>query len=73
MLISGICRYFKHCASLLPILQQPIGSLPVGTWVPKIGEANQQPLAMLRPSASLKSALDLLVEGMPIQGLVERK
>lgn len=61
--ISGICRYFRHSASSLPILQLPICSIPVGTWAPKIGESNRQPLAMLRPSASLRSALNLLVQG----------
>lgn len=60
----GICRYFRNCSSSLPILQLPIYSLPVGTWVPKIGETNRRPLAMLRPSASLSSVLDLLVQGM---------
>lgn len=61
--ISGICRYFRHSASSLPILQLPICSIPVGTWAPKIGESNRQPLAMLRPSATLRSALNLLVQG----------
>ena len=61
---SGIYRYFRHCSSSLPILQLPICAIPVGTWVPKIGESNRQPLAMLRPSASLTSALHLLVQGV---------
>ncbi|TKY54130.1 Sucrose nonfermenting 4 protein [Spatholobus suberectus] len=58
----GICRYFRNCSSSLPILQLPICAIPVGTWVPKIGESNCRPLAMLRPSASLTSALNLLVQ-----------
>lgn len=61
---SGICRYFRNCSSSLPILQLPICAIPVGTWVPKIGEPNCQPLAMLRPNASLTSALNLLVQGV---------
>lgn len=61
---SGICRYFRHCSSSLPVLQFPISAIPVGTWVPKIGESNRQPLAMLRPTASLASALNLLVQGV---------
>ena len=60
---SGICRYFRNCSSSLPILQLPICAIPVGTWVPKIGESNRRPLAMLRPNASLTSALNLLVQG----------
>nr|XP_015900022.2 sucrose nonfermenting 4-like protein isoform X2 [Ziziphus jujuba var. spinosa] len=61
-ILKCICRYFRNCSSLLPILQLPICEIPVGTWVPKIGESNRQPLAMLRPSASLSSALNLLVQ-----------
>ncbi|KAG2727155.1 hypothetical protein I3760_01G146300 [Carya illinoinensis] len=61
-ILKCVCRYFKHCASLLPILQLPICTIPVGTWAPQIGESNRRPLAMLRPSASLSSALNLLVQ-----------
>ncbi|XP_057419415.1 sucrose nonfermenting 4-like protein [Lotus japonicus] len=61
-ILKCICRYFRHCSSSLPILQLPICAIPVGTWVPKIGESNRRPLAMLRPSASLTSALNLLVQ-----------
>lgn len=60
---SGICRHFRHSSGSLPILQQPICSLSLGSWVPKIGESNGQPFAMLRPNASLSAALSLLVEG----------
>lgn len=60
---SGICRYFRNCSSSLPILQLPICAIPVGTWVPKIGESNHRHLAMLGPNASLTSALNLLVQG----------
>ncbi|KAK9933731.1 hypothetical protein M0R45_020907 [Rubus argutus] len=61
-ILKCICRYFRHCASSLPILQAPICALPVGTWVPEIGESNRRSLAMLRPSASLSAALNLLVQ-----------
>ncbi|XP_041026903.1 sucrose nonfermenting 4-like protein isoform X4 [Juglans microcarpa x Juglans regia] len=61
-ILKCVCRYFKHCASSLPILQLPICAIPVGTWAPQIGESNRRPLAMLRPSASLSSALNLLVQ-----------
>ncbi|RZB64759.1 Sucrose nonfermenting 4-like protein isoform F [Glycine soja] len=63
-ILKCICRYFRHCSSSLPVLQLPICAIPVGTWVPKIGESNRQPLAMLRPTASLASALNLLVQGV---------
>lgn len=61
-ILKCICRHFKHSSSSLPILQQPISSIPLGTWVPKIGESSRPPLAMLRPNASLGVALTLLVE-----------
>ncbi|KAF2289202.1 hypothetical protein GH714_029379 [Hevea brasiliensis] len=61
-ILKCICRYFRHCSGTLPILQLPICTIPVGTWVPKIGESNRRPLAMLRPSASLSSALNLLIQ-----------
>lgn len=62
--LTGICRYFRHSSSSLPVLQLPICAIPVGTWVPKIGEPNQQTLTMLRPNASLSVALNLLIQGM---------
>ncbi|KAK9288546.1 hypothetical protein L1049_017005 [Liquidambar formosana] len=61
-ILKCICRNFRHCSSSLPMLQLPIYAVPVGTWVPMIGESNRRPLAMLRPSASLSSALNLLVQ-----------
>lgn len=61
-ILSCICRHFRHSSSVLPILKQPICMIPLGTWVPRIGEMNGKPLAMLRPSASLGAALALLVQ-----------
>jgi hypothetical protein len=53
---SGICRYFKNSTGSLPILNQPVCTIPLGSWVPKIGDPNGRPLAMLRPNAPLSSA-----------------
>ncbi|XP_028770861.1 sucrose nonfermenting 4-like protein [Neltuma alba] len=61
-ILKCICRHFKHSSSSLPIFHLPIGSLPMGTWVPKVGESNTQPLAMLRSNASLGAALSLLIQ-----------
>ncbi|XP_020114101.1 sucrose nonfermenting 4-like protein [Ananas comosus] len=61
-ILKCICRYFKHSSSALPALQQPVCTIPLGTWVPKIGDPSGRPLAMLRPNASLSSALSLLVQ-----------
>ncbi|GKV31535.1 hypothetical protein SLEP1_g40217 [Rubroshorea leprosula] len=61
--LKCLCRYFKHSSGSLRILQLPICAIPIGTWVPSIGELNNhRPLAMLRHSATLSSALNLLVE-----------
>ncbi|XP_071730436.1 sucrose nonfermenting 4-like protein [Rutidosis leptorrhynchoides] len=57
-----VCRYFRHSASSLPILQLPICSLPLGTWVPKIGDSSQQPLAILKLNSPLSAALTLFVQ-----------
>ncbi|GFY91931.1 sucrose nonfermenting-like protein [Actinidia rufa] len=61
-ILKCICRHFRHSSSSLPILQQPICSLPLGSWVPKIGESNGQPFSMLRPNSPLSAALSLLVQ-----------
>ncbi|XP_044482220.1 sucrose nonfermenting 4-like protein [Mangifera indica] len=61
-ILKCICRHFKHSSSSLPVLQQPISSLHLGTWVPQIGQSNCRPFAMLRPNASLGAALSLLVQ-----------
>ncbi|KAK7392001.1 hypothetical protein VNO78_20427 [Psophocarpus tetragonolobus] len=60
--LKCICRHFKHSSDSLPILQLPIGSIPVGTWGSKVEEHNKQPLAMLRPNASLSDALSVLIQ-----------
>ncbi|XP_020086691.1 sucrose nonfermenting 4-like protein isoform X2 [Ananas comosus] len=61
-ILKRICRYFRHSYNSLPILQQPICNIRLGTWVPQIGESSRRPLAMLKPNASLRSALSLLVQ-----------
>lgn len=61
-ILKCLCRYFKHSASVLPVLQMPVSSIPLGSWVPSIGDHNGRSIAMLRPTASLSSALTLLVQ-----------
>ncbi|KAL4202668.1 hypothetical protein AMTRI_Chr02g222270 [Amborella trichopoda] len=61
-ILKCICRHFRHSSSSLPILEQPICSMGLGTWVPKIGDPNGRPLAMLRLNSSLSAALSLLLQ-----------
>lgn len=61
-ILKNICRHFKHSLSSLPILQLPVGSIPLGTWMPKVGDPNGRPLAMLSPNASVGAALSMFVQ-----------
>ncbi|KAM0920130.1 hypothetical protein ACQ4PT_007772 [Festuca glaucescens] len=61
-ILKCICRYFKNSTGSLPILNQPVCTIPLGTWIPRIGEPNGHPLAKLRHNTSLSSALTLLVQ-----------
>ncbi|KAL2325518.1 hypothetical protein Fmac_024576 [Flemingia macrophylla] len=61
-ILKRICNNFKNSYDSLPILQLPIGSIPVGTRVSKMGESKTQSLAMLRPNASVADALSLLIQ-----------
>ncbi|XP_057427316.1 sucrose nonfermenting 4-like protein [Lotus japonicus] len=61
-ILKHICRYFEHSHGFLPVLQLPVGSIPLGTWVQKMGESNIKPLAMLGPNDSLGAAMSLMIE-----------
>ncbi|KAK7258878.1 hypothetical protein RIF29_24467 [Crotalaria pallida] len=61
-ILKCLCRHFRYSSGSLPILQLPVGSIPLGTWVPKVGEPNGQPLAILRPHASLGAALSMFLQ-----------
>ncbi|XP_058743356.1 sucrose nonfermenting 4-like protein isoform X1 [Vicia villosa] len=62
-ILKCICRHIKNCSGFLPILQLPVGSIPLGTWVPKVGESDKQPPAMLKPAASVSDAISILIQG----------
>lgn len=47
----------------MPLVHQPIGSLPLGTWKREVGSASGRLLLTLRASDLLSSALNLLIEG----------
>ncbi|CAI9754175.1 unnamed protein product [Fraxinus pennsylvanica] len=61
-ILKHVCRHFKHHIGYLPLLQQPIGYLPLGTWAREVGRASDRPLLTLRTNDSLDSALNLLLE-----------
>ncbi|XP_022856589.1 sucrose nonfermenting 4-like protein isoform X6 [Olea europaea var. sylvestris] len=61
-ILKHVCRHFKHHIGYLPLLQQPIGYLPLGTWAREAGRASDRPLLTLRTNDSLDSALNLLLE-----------
>ncbi|XP_059643248.1 sucrose nonfermenting 4-like protein isoform X2 [Cornus florida] len=63
--LSGIlkymCRLLRQRLGNLPLLQQPIGTLHLGTWR-EVGRSGRV-LLSLRPTDPLSSALNLLIEG----------
>ncbi|KAF5203048.1 5'-AMP-activated protein kinase subunit gamma [Thalictrum thalictroides] len=60
--LSDIWRDFRHSSRSLPLFQQPIGRLSIGTWVPNIGRAARCQLTSLQSDAPLSSALTMLME-----------
>ena len=64
---AGLCRHFRHSLGSLPLLNQPIGSLPLGTWR---GDRPDHQLAMLKANAPLSTALELLNQGIKHSPLI---
>ncbi|KAD5507742.1 hypothetical protein R6Q59_031477 [Mikania micrantha] len=59
-LLRHISRHFEHRISSLPLLQQPVGSLRVGSWIRDIGGARE--LLTLLGHELLSDALRLLLD-----------
>ncbi|KAJ0902793.1 putative AMP-activated kinase, glycogen-binding protein [Helianthus annuus] len=59
-LLKHINRHFEYRVGYLPLLQQPIGSLPIGSWIRDIGGARE--LLMLLSHEPLSDALRLLLD-----------
>ncbi|MCD7458470.1 5'-AMP-activated protein kinase subunit gamma-1 [Datura stramonium] len=56
--------HFSHTLEYLPLLQQPVGNLPLGTWAREVvGRASSRVLLTLHSRDLLISALKLLIEG----------
>ncbi|KAG8388173.1 hypothetical protein BUALT_Bualt02G0098300 [Buddleja alternifolia] len=58
-----VCRHFQYHLGYMPLLRQPIGYLPLGTWAKEVGKASSRPLLTLKPNDPLIAALTLLLEG----------
>ncbi|CDO98288.1 unnamed protein product [Coffea canephora] len=61
-ILKHICRHFRRHLEFLPLLQQPVGNLPLGTWAREIGKSGDRLLLTLRASEPLSSALNLLIQ-----------
>ncbi|KAI7730182.1 hypothetical protein M8C21_022735 [Ambrosia artemisiifolia] len=59
-LLKHVTRHFEHRIGYLPLLQQPIGSLPIGSWIRDIGGARE--LLTLLSHELLSDALRLLLD-----------
>ncbi|XP_055825606.1 sucrose nonfermenting 4-like protein isoform X2 [Solanum dulcamara] len=63
-ILKQICRHFRHSLEYLPILLQPVGNLPFGTWTREVGgRASSRVLLTLHRRDLLSSALKFLIEG----------
>lgn len=65
--LTGVVKHFRGVAASLPLLSQPIGALPVGTWALHVIRASpnttRRQLASLLPSTPLITALTMLLQG----------
>ncbi|TMW92983.1 hypothetical protein EJD97_012323 [Solanum chilense] len=63
-ILKHIYRHFRHSLEYLPIVQQPVGNLPFGTWTREVGgRGSSRVLLTLHSGDLLSSALKLLIEG----------
>ncbi|EFJ45435.1 hypothetical protein VOLCADRAFT_63727 [Volvox carteri f. nagariensis] len=67
--LACLMRHFRASLASLPLLSQPLGSLPLGTWSP-----DAAPLHTVTASTSLTTALALLLEaGVSALPVVDEK
>ncbi|KAJ8536128.1 hypothetical protein K7X08_034529 [Anisodus acutangulus] len=57
-ILKHICRHFRHSLEYLPLLQQPVRNLPLGTWVREVG--GSRVLLTLHNRDFLSSALKII-------------
>eukprot|EP00798_Chlamydomonas_sp_ICE-L_P030576 gene30576-35594_t len=87
--LACLMRHFQASLASLPLLAQPLGSLPIGTWSPDAGVAHAdvlpdskdsrqwrtlQPLHTVTPDTPLTTALSLLLDaGVSALPVVDEK
>ena len=70
--LACLMRHFRGVPGALPLLSQPLGALPIGTWVDSVGQRQHadggrpgvphRPLVTMHPSTPLKTALAMLLQ-----------
>jgi CBS domain-containing protein len=66
--LACLMRHFRGVPNALPLLSQPLGRLPIGTWSdvtrhdPAGSGEPQRPLVTMHPSTPLKTALAMLLQ-----------
>ena len=69
--LACLMRHFRGVPGALPLLSQPLGALPIGTWVDAVGPRQtdggrqgvpHRPLVTMHPSTPLKTALAMLLQ-----------
>lgn len=60
-ILNCLCRHFRHSLGALPLLNLPIGSLPLGTWR---GDTSDCRLIVLTANTPLSTAFRLLDQGV---------
>lgn len=60
-ILNCLCKHFRHSIGALPLLNLPIGSLPLGTWR---GNTPDCRLVVLTANMSLSTAFKLLDQGV---------
>ncbi|CAI9113776.1 OLC1v1014446C2 [Oldenlandia corymbosa var. corymbosa] len=61
-ILKHLCRQLRRHLDYLPLLQQPVGYLLLGTWAKGFGNSSSRVLLTLRATEPLSSALNLLIQ-----------
>ncbi|XP_051136374.1 sucrose nonfermenting 4-like protein isoform X2 [Andrographis paniculata] len=61
-ILRNICSHFEGRLGHVPLLQKPIGYIPIGTWAVNVRRSGGRALLTVHPNDPLSSALTLLLE-----------